>query len=197
MTKDERRGGAHRPQMPRKGKSILLDAKEFASEFGWSDEAVAAIHAARDAGWTLQEIGDVLGVTREYVRQLYGTDVDSIAEISGFPPKPRRPRGPDVVVPKGKLLRQLVSDEEIAELVELAQLSKWRRRGGSGEYAAAAEEFWSRINHLSNLGVPRAWLSKRLGLSSSTVRMGLGRYGYLPLPPSAPQRRTGTTGDAS
>ena len=178
------------PRMPRRGKAILLDARDSAAEYGWGDESVAAIHAARDAGWTLQEIGDVIGCTREYVRQLCNKDVDQLAEISGFPAKPpkKKPKQP---IPVSVLRRQLVSDTEIAELADLAQLSKWRRRGGDDKYAAAAEEFWRRINHLVTLGVPAAWLSKRIGLAPGTIRMGLSRYGYAPIPPSQPQRLTG------
>lgn len=186
-----------RPRMPRRGRSLLLDAKESAAEHGWTDEAVAAVHAARDAGWTLQEIGDVIGVTREFIRQLYNREVDPAAEVAGFPERPPRPKK-HKPTPKHILWRQLVSDEEIAELAELAKVSKWRRAGGDPEIAAAAEDFWGRVNHLVTIGVPHTSLSKLIGLSAATVRMGLGRYGYRPAPPSQRQRhRTGTVGHYS
>lgn len=179
--------------MPRRGRSMLRDAVEMAEQYGWTDEAIAPIQAARDAGWTLQEIGEILGCTREFVRQLYERDVDPAVEVEGFPKKPNRPQKPNVI-PVRVLRRGLVSDEEIAELAEMAKVAKWRRRGGDPETAAVAEEFWRRVNHLVTLGVPKTWLSTRMGFSSRTIPAGLCRYGYATLPPSQPQRRTG--GDA-
>ncbi len=177
-----------RPPMPRKARSILREASETAVEYGWTDESIAAIHAARDAGWTLQEIGDVLNLTRERVRQLYERDAD--AAVEGFPQKPARPAATKKI-PGYVLRRGLVSAEEMAELAEMARAAKWRRSGGDPQFVEVAEEFWSRINHLATLGVPVAWLSKRIGLSSSTLAQGLRRYGYRKPCPSQSQRRTG------
>ncbi|WAY18443.1 hypothetical protein OF855_24715 [Mycolicibacterium fortuitum] len=169
---------------------MLRDAVEMAEQYGWTDEAIAPIQAARDAGWTLQEIGEVLGCTREFARQLYERDVDPAVEIKGFPHKPDRPKKPKSV-PANVLRRGLVSDDEIAELAEMARVAKYRRRGGNQEAAEVAEEFWRRIDHLVTLGVPHTWLSKRMGYSACTLRAGLARYGYRSMPPSQPQRRTG------
>ena len=187
---EKERGGrkAWRPAMPRRARAILRNASEMASEYGWSDEAIAAIHAARDAGWTLQEIADVLRLTRERVRQLYERESD--AAITNFPQKPERPAAPRPV-PGYVLRRGLVSPEEIAELAEMQKVAKYRRRGGDSAKDAIAEEFWSRVNHLVQLGVPHSWLSRQMGLSATTLRMGLGRYGYRAPCPSQPQRRTG------
>lgn len=191
-----RRRKAWRPGMTRKAKSILLDARDMAEQYGWTDEAIAPLQAARDAGWTLQEIGDVLGCTREYVRQLYERDVDPAVEVKGFPKKPDRPQKPKAI-PAFVLRRGLVSDEEIAELAEMAKVAKLRRRGSVQERVEVAEEFWRRVNHLVTLGVSHVWLSKRLGLSPRTLGAGLGRYGYRPIPPSQPQRRTGIDAEAA
>lgn len=192
MTTDEKNPhrGAWRPAMPRKGKAILLDARESSSLYGWTDEAVAAIHAARDAGWTLEEIGEILGCTREFVRQLYERDVPPEVFIVGFPTKPKRPKAPKPT-PINVLRRNLVSMEEIAELKEMQKVVKWRRNGGDPAIAAMAEDYYARINHLASLGVPVGWLSKQMGLSHQTLKFGLARYGYRPTYPSQTRRRTG------
>lgn len=197
MTTEKSQSGraAWRPPMPRKGKAMILDAREMSSEYGWTDEPVAVVHAARDAGWTLQEIGEVLGCTREFVRQLYERDVDPAAEVVGFPQKPKRPKAPKPV-PVRIQRYGLATSDEIEELLELQKVAKWRRRGGDPELAAAAEEFWRRVDHLVSIGVYPTWLSKQMGLSPSTLKAGLARYGYRPIPPSQPQRRTGS-GDPS
>lgn len=174
--------------MPRKAKSILREASEMAMEYGWTDESIASIHAARDAGWTLQEIGDVLNLTRERVRQLYERDADVVVE--GFPQKPARPKAAKPV-PGYVLRRGLVSAEEIAELAEMQKVAKRRRRGSDSQLDAIAEEFWSRVNHLVTLGVSPSWLGKQMGLSSTTLQAGLARYGYRKASPSMTQLRTG------
>lgn len=190
MSEKNPQRGAWRPAMPRKGKAILLDARESSSLYGWTEEAIAAIHAARDAGWTLEEIGEILGCTREFVRQLYERDVTPEVSIAGFPTKPKRPKAPKPV-PMNILRRGLVSMEEIAELKEMQKVVKWRRQGGNPKTAAIAEDYWARINHIVSLGVSVHWLSSQMGLAHQTLRFGLARYGYLPLSPSQPQRRTG------
>lgn len=176
--------------MPRKGMAILRDARDMADQYGWVDEAIAAVHAARDAGWTLQEIGDILGCTREYARQLYEKEADPAVEIVGFPQKPRPPKAPNRVSVHA-LRRLLVSDGEIAELMELRKLATRRRRNNNPECVAAAEELYRRVNDLVTLGVSRTWLSKRMGLASQTLAAGLARYGYRNPYPSQSQRRTG------
>lgn len=186
--------GAWRPIMPRKAKAILLDARELSSEYGWTDEALASVHAARDAGWTLQEIGDVLGCTREYVRQLYEKDVDPAVEVVGFPQKPKRPKAPKAI-PGHVLRRGLVSPEEIVELAELQKVASRRRSNGNPAAVLAAEELWRRVNDLVDIGVPHTWLSRQMGMSAGAVRFGLARYGYRPGPPSQTRRRTGSVGD--
>lgn len=183
--------GAWRPAMPRNGKAILLDAREMSAQYGWTDECLAAVHAARDAGWTLDEIGDILGCTREYVRQLYEKEVDPAVEVSGFPQKPKRPKAPKVVR-VSELRKKLVSPEEIQELMELQKWASRRRRNQDPVAVAAAEELWRRVNDLVSIGVPHTWLSRQMGLSPGTIRFGLSRYGYRPGPPSQSQRRTGS-----
>ncbi|KMV15928.1 hypothetical protein ACT17_22795 [Mycolicibacterium conceptionense] len=175
--------------MPRKGKGILLDARELADQHGWVDEALAAVHAARDAGWTLQEIGDVLGYSREFIRLLYMKDADSAAVITDFPRKPDRPKQVPRI-PQHVLARSLISPEEISELSALQKIAARRRSNGDPEAVAAAEELWSRVHHLSTLGVSIYWLSKEMGLSNQALRFGLARYGYRTPSPSQ-QHRTG------
>lgn len=184
--------GPWRPEMPRKGRALLLDAREISSEFGWTDEAIAAVHAARDAGWTLQEIGDILGCTREYVRQLYEKEVGPNAKIADFPLKPERPKAPKRV-PFNVLRRKLVSPEEIQELIDLQKVAKRRRRDANPAAVAAAEELWRRVNDLAHLGVSTTWLAKQMGLANHTLNFGLVRYGYRECPPSQSLKRTGIT----
>ncbi|MCV7434857.1 sigma factor-like helix-turn-helix DNA-binding protein [Mycolicibacterium bacteremicum] len=176
--------------MPRKGKAILLDAREASGQYGWTDENLAAVHAARDAGWTLQEIADVLGCTREYVRQLYEKESDPTCEVTGFPEKPKRPQAPQRI-PVNVLRRRLVSSGEIQELVDLQRVAKRRRSNGNPATVAAAEELWRRVNDLVNLGVSSTWLSQQMGLSSQTLNWGLVRYGYRDCPPSQSLKVTG------
>lgn len=175
---------AWRPGIPRHGKSMLLDARELADNYGWVDTAVAVIHAARDAGWTLQEIGDVLGVTREFVRQLYVRESsDTVVGFPVKPPRPKRPHNP----PRYVRWRQLVSNTELSALIDLRDKAKRVRSNRNPEAVAAAEELYRRVAEFARAGVPVTWLSRQMGLSPRTLSFGLVRYGYAPPPPSLRQ----------
>jgi len=176
--------------MPRKGKAILLEAREMSAQYGWTDESIAAVHAARDSGWTLEEIGSVLGCTREFARQLYEREVDPAAEVTGFPVKPKRPKVPRVVS-ANELRRRLVSDADIEELSALRKVASKRRRNGNPVAVTAAEELYRRVNELVQMGVSPTWLSQQMGLNANTLRFGLIRYGYMTGPPSYQPKRTG------
>lgn len=188
--KEQATSRAYRPRMPRAGRAVLLEVRDNTALFGWTDESVAVVQAARDAGWLLEEIGDVLGFTREFIRQLYERETDPAVEYVGFPKRPTKPkkaRSRSMAWAR----RSMVSPEEIAELKVLQRVATKRRNGGHPGCAAAAEELYARLDHLRTIGAPIAWVSKELGLTQRTLAAGLGRYGYVPIPPSQPQVRTG------
>ena len=131
------------------------------------------IGALRRAGWTLQSISEVTGVTRERVRQVAESTVGDSTPLDGLPvPSPplkpvRKPRTyvePDPV--------------KLARLLELQPLAQ-QNRHSTEEFRRAAEEYTALVWEVHNQdGVTLYRLAMRLGLTHGALRFRLARYGY-------------------
>ena len=131
------------------------------------------IAALRRAGWTLQSISVVAGVTRERVRQIMqsvdeGAVMDAALPVPMPPIKPTRARREYVEPDPDKLARLL-------DLQPLAQ----QNRHNTDEYREAAEKYTALVWEVHDQdGVSLYRLAKRLGVSHGALRFRLARYGY-------------------
>lgn len=131
------------------------------------------IAALRRAGWTLQSISAVTGITRERVRQIAesapeGITLDDALIVPSPPLKPVRARKQYLEPDAAKLARLL-------ELQPAAQ----QNRHNTDEYREAAEEYTALVWEVHNQdGVTLYRLAKRLGLTHGALRFRLARYGY-------------------
>ncbi len=128
--------------------------------------------ALRRAGWTLQSISDVTGVTRERIRQV--TEDASEEPLDASLPVPHPPLKPV----KAKKVYVEPDEEKLARLKELQPLAQ-QNRHNSEEYRQAAEQYTALIWEVHNQdGVTLYRLAKRLGVPHGALRFRLARYGY-------------------
>lgn len=131
--------------------------------------------ALRRAGWTLQSISAVTGVTRERVRQINESYPEG-AEVA---------LGADLPVPSPPLkpvrVRKTYTEPDprkLARLLELQPLAQ-QNRHNSEEFRQAAEDYTALIWEVHNAdGVTLYRLAKRLGVTHGALRFRLARYGY-------------------
>jgi hypothetical protein len=139
----------------------------------------AYIYALRQKKWTLVSIANVLGLSRERVRQLEEVAIPAKAEAlvtQGFP-VPDLPTYeidiPDhsyVVNPKDETLQRLL------ELQPLAQKVRYNHKNNR----EAAEEYTALLNKaVTEEGVTVFRLARLLGVTHGAIRFRLVRYGYL------------------
>lgn len=131
--------------------------------------------ALRRAGWTLQSISDVTGVTRERIRQIAKTTTEGAEDaLDESLPVPRPPLKP-VKVKKEYVEPDPEKLERLRELQPLAQ----QNRHNSEEYRQAAEQYTALVWEVHNQdGVTLYRLAKRLGVTHGALRFRLARYGY-------------------
>ena len=164
---------------PELRKTMLVLPPEVATAFAdpstdteSRDKYIAAL---RSAGWTLQSISDVSGLTRERIRQIVRgyTESDIAGLLAG--PVPTPPAKP-VKVP-----RVYVEPDpaKLARLLELQPLAR-RSRGTGSKNQPAADEYVALLWDLhSNDGVPIYRLALRLDVTHGALRSRLTRYGLL------------------
>lgn len=139
----------------------------------------AYIYALSEKKWTLVSMADVLGLSRERVRQLKEAADPTKARAlvaAGFP-VPDLPtyeiEVPDhsyVVNPSEDTLRRLL------ELQPFAQKVRYNHKNNR----EAAEEYTRLLNHaVTSEGVTVFRLAKLLGVTHGAIRFRLARYGYL------------------
>jgi predicted transcriptional regulator len=125
----------------------------------------------RDAGWTLQAIADLFGVSREMVRQMVGKA--EVTETHGLsvpqpPAKPVKAKR-EYVEPSADVLARLLELQPKAQAV----------RSHSKAYREEAEEYTRLLNYAHSVeGVTLYRLAKRLGVTHGALRFRLARYGY-------------------
>ena len=140
------------------------------------------VRALRSAGWTLSSISDVIGLSRERVRQICATPHDESTKAEFYIPEPPRYAEKTVrvyVEPKPETLARLLELQPMAQQV----------RSSSPRFRAEAEEYTSLLNHAHTVeGVTLYRLGKRLGITHSAIRFRLTRYGYKPITASTNSR---------
>jgi len=156
--------------------SLPMSATILFKKFGDStEERDDYIRALRSAGWTLSSISDVVGVSRERIRQICSLPIDENTKAQFYIPEPPRyeEKVPRVYVePKPETLARLLELQPKAQQV----------RSSSPRFRAEAEEYTSLLNHAHTVeGVTLYRLGKRLGVTHSAIRFRLTRYGYKPL----------------
>ena len=145
------------------------------------DERNEYIVRLRKAGWTLDSIAQVTGMTRERVRQIQQMSSSLAIELDDSFIVPNPPFYPE------KPKRQFVepSPETLARLLELQPLAK-QVRSNAKRFRAEAEEYTALLNHAHAVeGVTLYRLGLRLGVTHSAIRFRLSRYGYKPSPNNA------------
>lgn len=122
------------------------------------------------ASWTYQSIADVLGVSRERVRQVAAEPSTPTGYALPEPPRkvvktPRVPTAPDA--------------EKIQRARELQPLAK-ANRASLADNKRAAEEYTLLLWQMHDQdGVSIYRLAQELGVTTGAVRSRLIRYGYL------------------
>jgi transcriptional regulator with XRE-family HTH domain len=140
----------------------------------------AYIYALRAKGWTLQAVGDSLGVTRERVRQLETQAIPELVylvqQAPGSYPVPELPTeevivysGAEHTEPKPETLARL------KELQPIAQSIRWDHTKGRAE----AEEYTALLWEAhTQQGVSVYRLAKLLGITHGAIQFRFTRYGY-------------------
>lgn len=133
---------------------------------------------ARREGWSLQDIAQTLGVSRQWAHVLLNKALDHAEE---FPERPAHTVSLGEESRLGKFVSRAGGVEVIRNLIErysrLPSIIRYERQLGS-EDARTVQEFWNDLALLlSETGVSVYTLSSVMGLSKSTLRNGLLRYG--------------------
>lgn len=131
--------------------------------------------ALRRAGWTLQSISAVTGVTRERIRQINDkVTEDALADLPDTLPVPSPPA-------KAVRARKVYLEPDAAKLARLLELQPLaqQNRHNSGEFRQAAEDYTALVWEIHDGdGVTLYRLAKRLGVTHGALRFRLARYGY-------------------
>jgi len=144
-----------------------LKTKEERNQYAW--------RLRTEEGWSLESIGQAIGVTREMVRlivkELNKTSFTLLPTVSHLV-VPKRVRYEKVTL-KRKPLDPAVT-ARLKELHARATLL----RGKSTENRTEAEEFTRLIHEQTLLGVSTYTIAKELGLTIGAINLRLIRYGY-------------------
>lgn len=174
------------PDVVSVGRRFVIDHR--AVFCAWMKEAF-------DRGYTLEAMAEVIGVTRERVRQL----VSQAEPVAGLPPVVGMPVPPVPLpwpthVPErwNRWPRPTLSDSERTHLIGLHRLGT-QLRGQCGENdprRIASEELTSELHRLvDEVGFTYNEVEGILGVRHGTVRARLARHGYRSQPPSQSKYR--------
>jgi len=161
---------------PMKKQLLSPEVHSIFSSFKTKEERNQYVWRLRkEEGWSLESIGQVIGVTREMVR-LIVSKLDkapfqllpSVAVLS----VPRRTR-----IKKVTYRRTPIEPEALKLLKEL-HANATLLRGKSDKNRTEAEEFTRLIHEQTLLGVSTYTLAKELGLTVGAINLRLVRYGY-------------------
>ena len=136
--------------------------------------------ALRYKGWTLQAIGDAVGLSRERIRQIEtSTGMDLVEQIKMFPEQFPLPEIPTITETRIVYEAYEPKPETLARLKELQPFAQLVR-SHSPRYRAEAEEYaallWKAHNEEN---VTLYHLAKCLGVTHGALRFRLVRYGYM------------------
>lgn len=129
--------------------------------------------ALRRAGWTLQSISAVTGVTRERIRQIEASQPETLPALALPVPNPP-------VKPVRKRKEYLEPDPaKLARLLELQPKAQQNRNNSEADVFDAAKEYTALVWEVHNQdGVTLYRLAKRLKITHAALRFRLSRYGY-------------------
>lgn len=173
---------AWRPKMP---EDTVYQLQSLAA-MGNTDEYIALLKSCYAAGWSLVEIGNTVGVTRERIRQLItrSVPVSMLSEVEVKPPYPKKAFVPR---PPKKTVRELVSDSDLKKMRKLYLISRHTNGAtpvGDIRRTAGDELCQMALRVIEETGVSVSSLSRAIGGSEQTLRSRLGRRGLAELPPS-------------
>jgi hypothetical protein len=143
---------------------------------------------ARRKGWTLQALGDALGLTRERIRQIIaipfkpGQFTGSPIDIPAPPPRPltkeEQRRAARKPTPR-------LTEQEKAQLRELYSRSRAAGKCSPDHPAiVAGKQLAALMDGYLRRGYRISDVAGALRITTPAVQLRLGRYGYRPLPPS-------------
>lgn len=167
---------------PYKDHILPDDVVSVMREFKQEDYLVrnAYIKALRLKGWTLQSVGDAVGISRERIRQIEANTPDShVEQIYLFPEQFPVPSIPTKVIEKIVYEAVEPNPETLARLLELQPYAQLVR-SHSPRYRVEAEEYaallWKAHDEEK---VTLYRLAKCLGVTHGALRFRLVRYGYM------------------
>lgn len=151
-------------------------------------------HAHRN-GWSLQDLGDVFGVSFQAIQQRVRRCADYLtSELPHIPLPPR----PPTRLPEPPRRQRLRVRPEIAQRLREMQQRAAKVNGATPPDhpdRAVAAEYTLMLHRLIQQGVSAYHLASVVGVSVDAIQFRLGRHGYRPLPPS--QRTKYGTRDAN
>jgi transcriptional regulator with XRE-family HTH domain len=154
-------------------------------KYSYDPDVIAAhIVALRNAGWTLESIANPLGMSRERVRQIANTIIDTPGalalsaahDLEDVPTAPLRVTKASTRVKRASSPRPL--PENLERMLQLQPLVR-QVRANSPAYRSEAEEYTRLVNEEhAGRGVTLYRLAKELGVTHGALRFRLVRYGY-------------------
>ena len=144
-----------------------LKTKEERNQYAW--------RLRTEEGWSLESIGQAIGVTREMVRlivkELNKTSFTLLPTVSHLV-VPKRLRYEKVT------FRRKPLDPSVAVRLKELHAKATLIRGKSVKNRAEAEEFSRLIHEQTLLGISTYTIAKELGLTVGAINLRLIRYGY-------------------
>jgi transcriptional regulator with XRE-family HTH domain len=144
-----------------------LKTKEERNQYVW--------RLRTEEGWSLESIGQAIGVTREMVRlivkELNKTSFTLLPTVSHLV-VPKRLRYEKVT------FRRKPLDPSVAVRLKELHANATLIRGKSVKNRAEAEEFSRLIHEQTLLGISTYTIAKELGLTVGAINLRLIRYGY-------------------
>lgn len=159
------------------------------------DPLYALAFSAREVGWSLGSLAEVVGVTRESIRQWAnrGEQVYGSPPLTVTPP-PTPPMTKAEQNRAERTMARLVSESRedkmiaarLPRLLEVKEVAESLRgpSSHSPEKAAASAEYTALIHECLDAGIRATRLAKALDIEVVTIYARLRRGGYRPLAPS-------------
>lgn len=128
-----------------------------------------------NAGWTLQSIGNELGITREAVRlyTLKQHDTEALSKVKSLPIPPI----PTKEIYTTRIKRVQIDPNVLLQLKELHSKAVMVR-GKSPKYRDEAEQFTKLAWEQVEKGITSYALAKAIGISNGALIFRFVRYGY-------------------
>ncbi len=129
----------------------------------------------KEEGWSLESIGQAVGVTREMIRLIVDKldrEPFQLMLSVASQPVPKRARIKKVVY------RKTPVDPEALKVLKELHATATLLRGKGSKNRTEAEEFTRLINEQTLLGVSTYTIAKELGLTVGAINLRLIRYGY-------------------